>query len=82
MERDYQPNKEYVFHNYLIFMVFDVSFGRRKEDKQTRWWNEEVQESEGKEEVSTEQCDSRGDKVEKSYWEAAWTAKRGGKDVQ
>lgn len=35
-----------------------------------------------KEEVSIEQCDSRGDKVEKSYWEAACAAKRGGKDVQ
>lgn len=56
--------------------VFDVSFGQRREDNQTRWWNEEVRESEGKDEVSIERCDSRGAKVEKSYWEAACTAKR------
>lgn len=35
-----------------------------------------LQESEGKEEISIEKCDSRGAKVEKSYWEAACTAKR------
>lgn len=56
--------------------VFDVSFGQRKEDKQTQQWNEEVQESEGKEEVRIEKCDNQGDKIEKSYWEATCTAKR------
>ncbi|KAK3519853.1 hypothetical protein QTP70_006688 [Hemibagrus guttatus] len=55
--------------------VLGVSSGRRKEDKETWWWNEEVQDS-----IQRKRLDTR--EGEKDLYRLAWQRDRDGKDVQ
>ncbi|KAK3529639.1 hypothetical protein QTP70_032515 [Hemibagrus guttatus] len=55
--------------------VLGVSFGRRKEDKETWWWNEEVQDS-----VQRKRLDTR--EGEKDLYRLARQRDGDGKDVQ
>ncbi|KAK3530264.1 hypothetical protein QTP86_022412 [Hemibagrus guttatus] len=60
--------------------VLGVSSGRRKEDKETWWWNEEVQDSIQRKRLAKKKLDTR--EGEKDLYRLARQRDRDGKDVQ